>query len=118
MGNLASDRKNARTYSLKFSKNTDADIIQHLEGIENIQGYIKTLIRADMKGEPTMKRISIDNGHSFVTPEEAVKAMPWETIVNLMDDETREAVNAEWIDSEVEFLTRYLELAPDDLIVG
>ncbi len=52
MGNLASDRKNARTYSLKFSRNTDADIIQHLEGIENIQGYIKSLIRNDMMQRP------------------------------------------------------------------
>jgi hypothetical protein len=35
-----------------LSKNTDAALIEHLEKIDNVQGYIKNLIRADiMKGE-------------------------------------------------------------------
>lgn len=54
MGNLKSDQKNARKYGLKLSKTTDADIIQHLESIPNMQGYIKTLIRNDMKEDNTM----------------------------------------------------------------
>ena len=66
-----------------------------------------------------MKRISIDNGIHFVEPEEAVHGVDWDTIVHYMDDETREAVNAELAPcTEVEFLTRYLELANDDLIIG
>ena len=32
---------------LRFNRDTDADIIQRLEEVENIQGYIKKLIRAD-----------------------------------------------------------------------
>ena len=48
MGNLISDRKNARWFSLKLSRNTDAAIIDHLEQQENIQGYIKRLILEDM----------------------------------------------------------------------
>lgn len=35
-------------YSLRFNKETDADIIQRLKDVENIQGYIKKLIRADL----------------------------------------------------------------------
>ena len=56
MGNTASDKKNARTYSLKFSRNTDPDIIEQLDSQNSIQGYIKSLIRADIKkGEAKMK---------------------------------------------------------------
>lgn len=54
MGNTASDRKNARCYSLKFSKNTDAELIEWLDSHESIQGYLKSLIRADMRGETEM----------------------------------------------------------------
>ena len=54
MGNLKSDQKNTRKYGLKLSKNTDADIIRHLETVPNMQGYIKALIRNDMmKGDKT-----------------------------------------------------------------
>lgn len=49
MGNATSDRKNARCFSLKFSRNTDKDLIEHLEKQESIQAYIKRLIREDMK---------------------------------------------------------------------
>lgn len=37
-----------RMIHLKLNKETDADIIQKLEESENIQGYIKSLIRADI----------------------------------------------------------------------
>ena len=49
MGNAASDKKNAVHISLKFSRNTDADIIRHLEKQKPTQAYIKRLIREDMK---------------------------------------------------------------------
>ena len=68
--------------------------------------------------ETEIHRISIDNGAHYVTPEEAVKGMAWEVIVNYMDDDTREAVAQEGYDDEVTFLARYLELADDDLIIG
>jgi len=48
MGNIISDRKNARCFSLKFSKNTDAELIQHLEQQPSIQSYIKRLILDDI----------------------------------------------------------------------
>ena len=68
--------------------------------------------------DPTMKRISIDNGANYITPEEAVQSGLWDAIVNFMDDDTREAVAYEGYDDNVAFLTRYLELADDDLIIG
>lgn len=33
---------------LHFNKSNDSDIIEHLSGIENKQGYIKKLIRNDI----------------------------------------------------------------------
>ena len=66
-----------------------------------------------------MKNISIDNGHSFCTPTEAASALPWDAIVAMMDDDTCETVAREYAPCEnVEFLTRYLEIAPADLIIG
>ena len=43
------DKKNTVGRYLKLNVNTDSDIIEHLNGIQNVQGYIKDLIRADMK---------------------------------------------------------------------
>ena len=46
------DRDNTRRINLKLNNKTDADIIQRLEAMkdgEGIQGYLKRLIREDMK---------------------------------------------------------------------
>ena len=43
------DRLNCRRINLKLNNKTDADIISILESQENIQGYIKTLIRTANK---------------------------------------------------------------------
>lgn len=42
------DKENTVTVTMKLNKNTDADIIEHLNSIDNRQGYIKELIRADI----------------------------------------------------------------------
>lgn len=39
------DKKNRITITIKLNKEHDADIIAHLETVENKQGYIKALIR-------------------------------------------------------------------------
>lgn len=66
-----------------------------------------------------MKNISINNGLSFCEPEEALEAIDLDTMAVYMDDDTREAVAYELAPcSDIEFLRRYLELAPDDLIIG
>ena len=45
------DRNNTRRINLKLNNKTDKDIIEHLERQPNIQGYLKRLIREDMKRE-------------------------------------------------------------------
>lgn len=42
------DKKATTGVYLKLNKGTDADILERLAGMENKQGYIKALIRADM----------------------------------------------------------------------
>ena len=42
------DDKNTKQYHLKLNRNTDAAIIAHLDSLGNVQGYIKSLILADM----------------------------------------------------------------------
>lgn len=59
MGNYASDQKTSRFFGLKLNRNTDAELIQQLESQQNIQEYLKRLIRNDMKGENTMKTYKI-----------------------------------------------------------
>lgn len=74
---------------------------------------------AGRKGWKTMKQISINNGATYTTPAEALGEISIDTMAEYMDDDTREAVHNELAPcSDVEFLTRYLELAPDDLIIG
>lgn len=41
--------KNTKAYCLRFNKKTDADVIQKLENVPSKMGYIKTLIRKDLK---------------------------------------------------------------------
>lgn len=42
------DAANTKQINLKLNLKTDADILEHLEKQENVQGYIKDLIREDM----------------------------------------------------------------------
>lgn len=39
------DKANTVQLHLKLNKNTDADILDYLDGLSNKQGFIKTLIR-------------------------------------------------------------------------
>ena len=41
------DKEHTKGIYLKLNKETDADIIEFLAGVENVQGYIKALIRND-----------------------------------------------------------------------
>lgn len=70
-----------------------------------------------------MKQISLNNGCSYMALDEAMAEIMandlWETVVNLMDDDIREAVADDMAPcSEEEFLREYLKRANDDLIVG
>lgn len=45
------DAKNTKQIKLKLNLGTDADILKRLDDVDNKQGYIKALIRADIKKE-------------------------------------------------------------------
>jgi len=47
--NAKYDAANTIQVHMKLNKATDADIIERLRTISNVQGYIKDLIRQDMK---------------------------------------------------------------------
>lgn len=42
------DAKNTVVKTLKLNKNTDSDILEKLDSVDNIQGYLKELIRRDI----------------------------------------------------------------------
>ncbi len=43
------DKENTVVITMKLNKNQDADIIEKLNSVDNKQGYLKELIRADIK---------------------------------------------------------------------
>lgn len=43
------DRENTKRVYIKLNKNTDSDILSYLDSKPNKQGYIKELIRKEMK---------------------------------------------------------------------
>lgn len=42
------DRANTKQVAIKLNRNTDSDILDWLATKQNVQGYIKQLIRKDM----------------------------------------------------------------------
>ena len=42
------NRNNVKQVKMNLNRKTDADIIEHLNMCENVQGYLKNLIRKDM----------------------------------------------------------------------
>ena len=44
------DKANTKQFKVKLNRNTDSDIIDMFATVENKQGYLKHLIRADMTG--------------------------------------------------------------------
>lgn len=43
------DKENTVVITMKLNKKQDADIIEKLNSVDNKQGYLKELIRADIK---------------------------------------------------------------------
>lgn len=43
------EKANVRRYALKVNKNTEADIIEFLDGLKSFNGEIKRMIREEMK---------------------------------------------------------------------
>lgn len=51
--NAKYEREKTRSIKIKLTKSTDADILAKLDAVGNKQGYIKKLIRDDLKKEET-----------------------------------------------------------------
>lgn len=43
------DKDHTRQIKFKFNLETDSDVLDKLDSVDNKQGYIKALIRADIK---------------------------------------------------------------------
>lgn len=43
------DASNTVQFKIKLNKNTESEMIEHLQSLPNRQGYIKDLIKEDMK---------------------------------------------------------------------
>lgn len=54
--NAKYEREKTRSIKIKLTISTDSDILAKLDAVGNKQGYIKSLIRADLKKE------EIENG--------------------------------------------------------
>lgn len=54
--NNASNKRNTTTVLLRLNYNTDADILERLDLVDSKMGYIKTLIREDLKKEKRKAR--------------------------------------------------------------
>lgn len=70
-----------------------------------------------------MKQISLNNGRTYMDAREAMPEIMernlWEAVVNLMDNDVREAVTGDMAPcGEEEFLAEYLKRADDDLVLG
>lgn len=54
--NNASNKRNTTTVLLRLNYNTDADILERLNLVDSKMGYIKKLIREDLKREKRKAR--------------------------------------------------------------
>jgi hypothetical protein len=106
MGNYNSDQKNARRYALKLSKNTDADLIEKLDQQENIQGYLKRLIREDItKGAKSMKTY-------IIKPEYLAQFGSEAKPMTVLTDSDIERLAADWEMSEDDLRDQLIEQEP------
>lgn len=60
------DKANTRSVLLKFNTTSDADILTMLDEVENRQGYIKSLIRNDIRGSGDI--LSVDSIRRMIMP--------------------------------------------------
>lgn len=44
-------KERTKTFVMRCNLRTDADIVEHLASKDNVAGYLKGLVRADMKQE-------------------------------------------------------------------
>lgn len=54
------EQKHVYARTFKFYKNTEPDIIERLESVDNMQGYIKQLIRKDIREDGTRPVVPVE----------------------------------------------------------
>ena len=72
MGSIAYDRANTRQIKFKLNLKTDADILERLDAVPNIQGYLKRLIRQDMARSVVQAQMAV----CTADPQEDPRADP------------------------------------------
>ena len=99
------DAANTRQIHLKLNTKTDADILETLDSVENVQGYIKDLIRKDKGGfTMTIKELAqnwIENADTTperITVDQAAEYIGWMDKDSLPEGLTPEAFAAAWND--------------------
>jgi len=98
------EKENLRQIRLKINRKTEPELLEWIEKQENIQGYIKQLIREDMKGEKKMDKNTLGGKKYKIKPE----------YLDLWgDDATEETIITE---AELEMITRGWEKEPDDVM--
>ena len=60
------DKENTKSYVLKLNKKTDADVLEKLRNVPNKQGYIKELMRKDMRGKE--ETLTVDSIRMLMLP--------------------------------------------------
>lgn len=134
MGTPAYDRQNTRRINLKLNNKTDDDIIQWLNAMkqtEGIQGYLKRLIREDIKRNPPLKvvaaKMTADEAAEFERKygnsvlikriERGAKAMTYKIKPECLDlwgeDATEETVLTE---DDIEMIARGWDKKPEDVM--
>lgn len=70
-------KEKVRRVSMNLAKNTDADIIAKLESVPSMQGYIKSLIRADIAAAKyyTAEADTLHVLEEFTSFEDAARAI-------------------------------------------
>ncbi len=61
-------KENMRRYALNLNRNTDVDILEYLEGRDNVQGYLKRLIREDMARQKAGEESPAERQHDERKP--------------------------------------------------
>lgn len=52
------DAKSSTRYALKLNNRTDADLIARLESVASVNGYIRRLIREDIRRNPNPESLN------------------------------------------------------------
>lgn len=116
------DALNAIAEERGLLDNAECDPEKHDELAKMWEDYCNLEYYPDIPAPKTSWEISLDNGVHFMSAEEAMPEIiekdMWNVVEAWMDDDTREEVYREDEYSLEDFLRRYLELAPGNLIIG